>query len=231
MTPRALLIVLAFLTGFLAGPPLARASAEQRDVVEAAKVLRQALAIPEEEFSQALLRKAKGVAIIPGVIKLGLVVGGKYGRGVLLVRGDDGEWSLPVIIKLLGGSFGWQAGAQSTDLILVFRTHKSVDGIAQGTFTVAAEAAVAAGPIGRQADAATDSDLKAEIYAYSRTRGLFAGVSIEGAGIQPDPSANAVYYGGESVSASDVLAGRVRERPESAETLRSLLAEVTQKKP
>ena len=150
----------------------------------AATLVREITAIPEKGMPGTLLRNAHGVAIIPGVIKVGLVVGGRYGKGVLLVRNPAGGWKEPLEITLTGGSLGWQVGVQSTDVILVFKTAKSVEGFASGKVTLGADASVAAGPVGRHAEAATDIQLKSEVYAYSRNRGLFVGISLEGSGLQ-----------------------------------------------
>ena len=120
--------------------------------------------------------------IVPRVIKAGLVVGGRFGRGVVLVRNGKGCWSNPAFVTLTGGSVGWQIGVQSTDLVLVFKNRKTADRLLHGKdkLTLGADAAVAAGPLGRQAEAGTDARLHAEIYSYSRSRGLFAGISLKG---------------------------------------------------
>ncbi len=156
----------------------------------------------------ALMRDAKGVAVIPHVIKAGFLIGGRFGRGVVMARQPNGDWSNPVFISLAGGSIGWQAGVQSTDVILVFKTRDSLNRILDGKdkVTLGADVAVAAGPVGRQAEASTDVELKAEIYSYSRSRGLFAGVSLEGAGLLVDADANAAFYGLRGGRPVDVLA-------------------------
>lgn len=150
----------------------------------AATLIREITAIPEKGMSATLLRNAQAIAIIPSVIKIGLVVGGRYGKGVLVVRAPGGGWKEPAELTLTGGSLGWQIGVQSTDVILVFKSLKSVEGFASGKITLGADASVAAGPVGRHAEAATDVQLKAEVYSYSRNRGLFVGVSLEGSGLQ-----------------------------------------------
>lgn len=167
---------------------------EEATVLEATQVLKEVVTGPAAQIPASILKDAYGVAIIPRVIKGGFVVGARYGRGVLLVREPNGVWHAPVFITIAGGNIGYQIGLQSTDLLLVFRTKKSVDGLLAGTFTIGADAAVAAGPVGREAAAATDARLKAEIYTYSRSRGLFAGVSLDGSAIRIDPVANATYY-------------------------------------
>jgi lipid-binding SYLF domain-containing protein len=156
----------------------------------------------------ALMRDAQGVAVIPHVIKAGFLIGGRFGRGVVMARQPNGDWSNPVFISLAGGGIGWQAGIQSTDVILVFKTREGVRRLLEGKdkVTLGADVGVAAGPVGRQAEASTDGQLKAEIYSYSRSRGLFAGVSLEGAGLLVDGDANAAFYGLRGGRPADVLA-------------------------
>lgn len=168
------------------------------------EVLEDIRAIPENKIPPALLREAEAIAVIPSVYKVGFIVGGRYGKGVVSVRDDNGNWQNPFFIKFFGGSVGWQIGAQSTDLILVFKSRKNVDRIKEGRFTLGADAGVAAGPVGRQAGAATDVTLKSEIYSYSRSRGLFAGISLEGASMQVDHSATWNFYQ-ETVDRIDAL--------------------------
>ena len=168
---------------------------EQQIIQSSSKALDEIMAIPISSIPQSMLADAQGIAILPDIIKAGFVIGGRHGTGVLLVRDEQGAWQLPVFIKLTGGNIGWQAGVQATDLILVFKTQKSVRGILGGKLTIGADAAAAAGPVGRQASAATDERLGAEIYSYSRSRGLFVGVSIDGSVLRTAPEMNAVYYG------------------------------------
>jgi len=181
----------------------------------ATDILAKTLSLPEQEIPPALLRNAQGIAVIPGVIKAGFVIGGSYGRGVMTVHDSEGRWSQPIFIKLMAGSVGRQIGAQSTDVVLVFKTRRSVDGLLHGKFTLGADAAVAAGPIGRRGEAATDVELNAEIVSYSRSRGLFAGVSLEGAQLDIDHETDVNFYGKE-VNARDIQAGKVA-MPASAE--------------
>lgn len=209
----ALAACLAAVSAHAAGKEAARVEA-------AGEVMAQIMEIPEKQIPPALLAKAQGIAIVPGVIKVGFIVGGQYGNGVLLVRDGAGTWSNPVFVTLASGSVGWQIGAQSTDFVIVFTTRRGIDGIMKGKYTLGADASVAAGPIGRKAQAATDVELKAEIYSYSRSRGLFAGISLEGSALQVDDSANAAYYGKKDVRPSEVLAGKGIRIPAGAERLR-----------
>lgn len=215
----------AFLVLFLAVPAASSIAAgeEAKRIESAVEVLSKVMEIPESAIPPALLADAHGIAVIPGVIKVGFVVGGQFGRGVLAVRGKDGAWSNPVFVSLKSGSVGWQIGAESTDFVLVFKTKRSIEGIMKGQYTLGADAGVAAGPVGRTAKASTDIGLKAEIYSYSRSRGLFAGVSLEGSSLQVDDKANAAYYGKEDVRPSAILAGKEVRVPEGADRLKASL--------
>jgi lipid-binding SYLF domain-containing protein len=148
---------------------------------------------------------------------------------VLLVRDPAGGWSNPIFLTMSGGSIGWQAGAQSTDLVLIFRTARSVDRFlkGKGKLTLGADASVAAGPVGREAAAATDMQLKAEIFTYSRTRGLFAGVSVAGDVVRIDWAGNERFYGNREVCPADILANHNILIPEAALRLRATLVRQT----
>jgi SH3 domain-containing YSC84-like protein 1 len=189
-------IVVASLFAIVGSPatPSWAQSVQDQTVQTATSVLDEIMQVPTSSIPQALLADAHGLAIIPGVIKGGFVVGVRFGRGVVMVRDEQGAWRPPAFVSLTGGSVGWQAGLQATDVILVFRTAKSVKGLMNGKFTIGADAAAAAGPVGRQASAATDAQLRAEILSYSRSRGLFAGVSLEGSVLQIDQAATQAFY-------------------------------------
>ncbi|HEV3344381.1 MAG TPA: lipid-binding SYLF domain-containing protein [Pirellulales bacterium] len=192
----------------------------ERTVELSTQVLHDIMGIPMRRIPEALLADAQGIAIIPDVIKVGFVGGIRRGRGVVMVRDRDGDWGLPQFVTLTGGSVGWQAGIQATDVILVFRTKKSIEGLLSGKFTLGAGASVAAGPVGRSAEAATDAELKAEILSYSRGRGVFAGVAIDGSAIEIDGPSHQSYYG----SPASVLPAVV---PESAMRLMAEVASLT----
>ena len=201
----------------------ALANQEPKKIEDCIDVVKAIKAIPEEGIPYILLRNAQGIMIIPGVIKLGFVIGGRYGTGILLVRDDQGNWSDPVFVSIAGGSLGWQIGAESTDLILVFKTKMSVSGILKGKFTLGADASVAAGPVGRSAEGATDVMLKSEILSYSRSRGLFAGVSLEGASLAVDEDATDAYYGKKGLHTADILAGKGGKMSPATRELKALL--------
>jgi lipid-binding SYLF domain-containing protein len=192
---------------------------------DAVEVLEQTLSIPERGIPPALLDNAEGIAIIPGVIKAGFILGGRYGKGILVVRQKDGSWSNPVFITVAGGSIGWQIGVESIDIILVFKSGRSVEGIMKGKFTLGADASVAAGPVGRQASASTDILLKSEIYSYSRSRGLFAGLALDGAGIQINHDANEAFYGTGYALPADIIGNKKLKAPPVVDRLNKLLKE------
>src|SRR5262245_30739090 len=162
-------------------------------VLNATSVLAQTMTL-QSGIPQNLMAGAQGIVIIPNMIRGAFVFGAQYGRGVLLVRSPQGGWQAPRMVTMAGGSFGYQIGVQATDLVLVFRTPQSVANLLSGTLKIGVDASAAAGPIGRQTSAATDLQLGAEILSYSRARGIFAGVSIDGSVISLDPAADAIYY-------------------------------------
>lgn len=216
-------VAVALLAFHLPVPGYGAAEREAGIVGSAVDVLAEMSGIPEQGIPPHLLRDARGVAVVPGLIKIGLVLGARHGRGVLLVRDPSGNWSNPVFITLTGGSLGYQVGAQSSDIVLVFKSEKSVDGILKGKFTLGADAGVAAGPVGRRAEAATDAQLKAEIFSYSRSRGAFIGVSLEGSALLIDGGANAAYYGKEGVLPADIVSSGGVSAPRGAGKLKDSL--------
>jgi lipid-binding SYLF domain-containing protein len=179
----------------LASPGPARANNPDLTVREADQVMHEIMAIPGRAIPESLLADAHGIAIIPNVLKIGFIAGIRRGHGVVMVREPNGAWSLPQFMILTGGSVGWQAGVQDTDVVLVFMTQKSVDGLLGGKFTIGADVAAAAGPVGRNASAATDARFKAEVLSYSRSRGLFAGATLDGTMLHIDPVSQTTYYG------------------------------------
>lgn len=193
---------------------------------DASRVLGEILRIPEESIPSNLLQEARAIAVIPDVVKAGFVVGGRRGRGLIAVRTRDGVWSHPSFVTLTGGSVGFQAGVQSSDVILVFRSSRGVDSIVNGKFTLGADASVAAGPVGRSAQASTDEQLKAEIYSYSRARGLFAGVAFDGTRLGIDNKSNQAVYG-QGNTARAIFEGRAGEGSDAVVAFRDKLEEST----
>jgi len=157
-----------------------------------------------EKIPHQLFEQTQGLIIIPKMINAGLVVGGKRGKGVAIVKGTDGKWSNPVFVTLTGGSLGLQAGVQSVDLVLVFKNRETLTKIGKGSFTLGGDISVAAGPVGRNSTANTDYKFEAEVYSYSRSRGLFAGISLNGASLSVDKKANSAFYSNDN-SARDIF--------------------------
>lgn len=215
--------VLIALATLAAAAPLAAQSAEARRVAEAVEVFTAIVSVPEREVTDIMLREAWGVAIIPNARRLGFIVGVQSGDGVMIMRGENGSWGSPLFISLSGGSVGWQVGIQSADLVLFFRTKTSVEAILDGGFTMGVDASVSAGSLGRQAGAGTDADMRAEVYSYSRTRGLFAGVSLSGTTLAVDEAANEAYYGRAGLRARDILGrAELSTQPSALELRRAL---------
>lgn len=175
--------------------PASAQSRDERTVNSASTVLEEIMAIPNKQIPQSLLKGARGVAIVPGMLKGGFVIGVRRGRGVLLTRDEANNWYAPTFVTVTGGSVGYQIGVEATDLILVFNTQESIDGI-DDKLTLGVDAAAAAGPVGRRASAATDLAMKAEVLSYSRSRGLFAGVTVEGSVLHINYAAHQEYYRG-----------------------------------
>ena len=161
---------------------------------------------PDRGVPESLLRDCKAIAIFPGVIKAAIGFGGRYGHGVVFTRGADG-WSPPAFLTLTGGSWGLQIGANSTDVVLFFMTDRSLKSLLSSQLTLGADAGLAAGPMGRSAEAGTDIKLTAEIYSYARSRGLFAGIALAGARIAPDNDATEAFYG-QKLEAKRILMDR-----------------------
>ena len=196
--------------------PAAAASKEEQRVADAADVLDQLLRIPEQSIPPAMLARAYAVAVVPSVVRIGFGLGARRGKGILVVRQEDGSWSNPAFITLTGGSFGFQAGVQRTDVVLVFKTRRGVDDIANGKLTLGADASIAAGPVGRSVAGATDMRFEAEIVSYSRARGIFAGVSFAGSGVTMDRRANAAFYSSPSMTPEQIFASSPNIAPASA---------------
>jgi lipid-binding SYLF domain-containing protein len=211
--------------------PANAATREEKRVADASDVLDQLLRIPEQAIPPALLSRAYAVAVIPNVVKIGFGVGARHGKGIIVIRQDDDSWSNPAFIRLTGGSIGWQVGAQSTDIILVFKTRRGVEGISNGKVTLGADASIAAGPVGRHTGISTDIAFKAEVVSYSRSRGLFAGIALEGAGVTMDRKANAAFYNSTSMTPEKIFASSPNIAPDLANTFVQLLTAQTSRLP
>ncbi len=194
-------------------------SKEVERVENSIQVFKELVDLPEEGIPPALLSRAEAIAVIPGFWNAAWVIGGRHGKGVIMVRKGPKNWSYPSFISMIGGSLGFQIGVQKADIILVFKNKKSVRTIANGKFTLGAGASVVAGPIGRKAEADTDIKFEAEIYSYSKSKGLFAGISVEGASLSMDTDANAKFYRSFDLTVEEILSKDGIESPAIANEL------------
>jgi lipid-binding SYLF domain-containing protein len=174
---------------------------EARRAANAAAVLAEIMEAPDQGIPEALLKRAHGIAVIPHVVKGAFGFGGRYGKGLVAQRNADGGWGTPLFVQIRGGSFGLQLGVQATDVVMVFTNHDGISPLLKGKLKIGADASATAGPVGRQAEVGTDILLNSAIYSYSRAKGLFAGVALDGAVIQLDDKANKSVYGKKSVAA------------------------------
>ena len=230
MNTNRILAIVTLLTLALTSSAFAQTREEKR-VADAADVVEQLSRIPEKSIPPSLLSHAYAVAVVPDVVRAAFGLGARRGKGILVIRQDDSSWSNPAFVTLTGGSVGWQIGADSTDVILVFKTRKGVDGIANGKLTLGANASVAAGPVGRQGAVATDIEFEAEVYSYSRSRGLFAGVALEGAGVTMDRKANARFYGSPDMTPEKIFDSSPNIAPDIANTFVQVLTAQTLRLP
>jgi SH3 domain-containing YSC84-like protein 1 len=216
--------VLALSLALSLAVPLLAQDKEQDRVQNAGTVMQEILKAPDG-IPQSVLDKADCVVILPSVLKFAIGIGGSYGRGVMTCRGGatfHGKWGAPCMMALEGGSFGLQLGGNATDFILLLMSPRSAQNILASKVKLGADASAAAGPVGRTASAETDATLRAEILSYSRARGLFAGVSLEGSTLRPDNGANKNLYG-KDVSAPDIVFKKAVPVPECANVLLATL--------
>jgi lipid-binding SYLF domain-containing protein len=215
----------------LAGLALAAAAAvthaqarEEGRLLMASEILQDMRGARDQAIPDRLLERAYGIAVIPDTTKIAWFFGGRRGHGVLVVRDKDGRFTSPSFVTMTGGSFGFQWGIQSTDIVLVFTTPKGIQGVNGGKVTLGGDLSIAAGPVGRDASAATDPTFRAEVYSYSRSRGVFVGLALDGTIISIDDDANADFYKKPGVLAADIMSGSVRSDDEAA---RRFLASVS----
>jgi lipid-binding SYLF domain-containing protein len=202
---------------------------EQERVKESGNVTKELVDSPTG-VPISVLNKAECVIVLPAVKKAGFIVGASYGRGVMTCRGGEnfnGRWSAPTMMQSMGGSFGLQAGGQATDFVILVMNDKGARALMKGKAKLGADASIAAGPVGRDAEASTNAAMSAEMLSYSRAQGVFAGVSLSGTSLGPDDDANEKVYG-KKVDASQIISGRAGPPPESA---KKLLAVLTEKSP
>jgi len=193
---------------------------EQEKIEASAKVLTD-FSQMKESIPQDLLKVTQGIIVVPRLINAGFVVGGKRGKGVAMVKLEDGTWSNPVFVTITGGSVGFQAGIQSVDLVLIFKSRETLQNIGKGSFTLGGDISVAAGPVGRSSTASTDYKLEAEVYSYSRSKGLFAGISLGGSAISVDQKANENFYGNDEDS--KILFSNTESSSTSVQQLKDVL--------
>jgi lipid-binding SYLF domain-containing protein len=194
-----------------------------RLVEESGRVLDQIQQMPDQNIPENLLRDCSAIAIFPNTISAGIGIGGKYGQGIMMVKDSKSHnWSAPALFTIAGGSWGLQIGGQATDFVLLVMNRRSVDGILDGKFKLGADASVAGGPVGRAAEASTDVQLKGGILSYSRSRGLFAGVKLEGAVIAQHWDGDKELYG-KGLSAREILLENKAKMPPSANDVLKVL--------
>ena len=200
---------------------------EQGRLLMATEVLEEIRAARDSAIPDRLLERAFGIVVVPSVTKIAFIAGGRWGKGALVVRDKNGHFTSPIFVTLAGASVGWQWGGQSTDIVLVFTTREGIEGITGGKLTLGADASVAAGPVGRSASVATDQNFAAEVYSYSRSRGLFAGVALDGTSISVDRKANSAFYKKSGVMASEIINGTVTSNDESSRRFLAAVASST----
>lgn len=192
-------LVIAFLVfGAVAG----YAQQKQNEKLQKSAAVLKAFAGMKENIPGPLMQKAQGIVVIPSLVKAGLGIGGQRGKGIALVKKADGSWSNPVFVTLTGGSVGFQAGVQAIDLVMVFTKGTTLTNIGTGGFTLGGDVGVAAGPVGRSSSATTNTKFDSEIYSYSRSKGLFAGLALNGSKLSVDADANKAFYTSNSSASS-----------------------------
>jgi lipid-binding SYLF domain-containing protein len=176
---------------------------------EAAKVLTEIMGVPDNSIPEELMARAHGIAVIPHVVKGAFGLGGQWGKGLMSQRRENGTWSTPAFLEIGGGSFGLQIGVQASDVVLVFTDETGLRGLLKSKVKLGADASVAAGPVGRKAEVGTDALLRSGVFAYSRSKGLFAGIALDGSVISMDDSANRRVYGKDVTGEQILLDNRV----------------------
>lgn len=228
LTRFCLSVVFALLVGSLIVAPAFSLTFEELDerIALATTVLADALAMPERGVPLEVLQRARAIAIFPASRKVGLVVGIQYGSGIILRRDEKTGWSKPAFFTIEGGSLGLQVGAQSTDLVLLIMGEESMERLLEDKLTFGADVSVAAGPVGRMASVETNIKHLSGILSYSRSKGIFAGISLTGASLEPDRPANVLYHG-SNISVQDVLYENLGALSDNARRIVELLDRMT----
>ncbi len=172
-----------------------KSQGKEEDKINAATRVLRDFGNMKESIPAEMLKVTEGIIIVPKMINGGFVLAAKRGKGIAMVKFPDGSWSSPVFVTITGGSVGLQAGVQSVDLVLIFKSSETLENIGKGSFTLGGDISVTAGPVGRNSTASTDYKMEAEVYSYSRSKGLFAGISLSGSAIDVDQKANKAFYG------------------------------------
>jgi lipid-binding SYLF domain-containing protein len=228
MTPRLSRLLVLGLLALLPVSAVQAADPPKEQAENAVRVLKEIMDdAPDKQLPADLLKNARAIAVLPDMVKGGFVFSGAKGEGLISIKSPDGTWSNPNFISMAGAGVGFQVGIQSADVILVFRTDRGVQGIIDGKFTLGANASAAAGPVGRSATAATDGQLKAEIYTYSRARGLFAGVALDGTHFSIDDDTNKEVYGPGITPRRIFETGGITNAPAYVVNFRDTLEEYT----
>jgi lipid-binding SYLF domain-containing protein len=212
---------LVALTVLTASPAGAQTSEEKR-ITDSGAVLETLVRAPDQGIPAHILERAEAIVVIPSLVKGGFIIGAQHGRGVMSMRNrETNTWSAPGFVALTGGSIGWQIGLQAVDLVLLVMNKEGVKDLLDNEFKLGANASVAAGPVGRQGEASTDASLSAQILAYSRAKGLFAGLSLEGASLRVDRDANKDFYNA-AVSTDEMVRGITKTTPLGSQWIATL---------
>jgi len=211
---------LLFTTILCSAAVLYAGEADNRRLADASSMFKEIMDTPDRSIPRDLLRDSQCMVLVPGMKKAGFIVGAKYGRGFATCRVPRG-WSAPVAIRIEGGSFGFQIGASETDIILLVRNKSGMEHLLSSKFTLGGDASVAAGPVGRESTADTDLSMHAEILSWSRSRGVFAGIALQGATLRPDEDVDKDLYGHE-INRRDVLNGKLPPPPAAVELMHTL---------
>jgi lipid-binding SYLF domain-containing protein len=217
-------LALALLALTIAPIRMAAQNEETERIQESITVFNEIMAAPDKAIPNSVLEKSEGIAVFPGTIKGGFIVGAQHGRGILSARVEGSRaWAAPAFMSVTGGSFGAQIGAQAVDLVLVVMNRRGLQKLVSNEFKIGVDAGVAAGPVGRDASAATDIQMRAEILSYSRSRGLFAGINLNGSSIRADEDANRRFYG-KPLKTADIIFKPMADAPAAAASLQATLA-------
>ena len=201
-----------------------KAKAKEEEKIEASTKVLQDFSKMKESIPKELMNITEGIIVVPKLINAGFVVGGKRGKGIAMVKLEDGTWSNPVFVTITGGSVGFQVGVQAVDLVLIFKSRETLQNIGNGSFTLGGDVSVTAGPVGRSSTASTDYKLEAEVYSYSRSKGLFAGISLGGSAISIDKNANEAFY--ENDDDAETIFADTSSSTDAVEQLKNVLKEM-----